>query len=232
MDFHGWSDGLALRPRDYLASGGRPLLDVVRSEGPFRGETLYLLALGTAATMARLHLAGIAGLRLGPDNVLLGPYGQASFAPGPRDSEFPSHDVRAWAEVMVFAATGQEAGPGEEPDLDRLLPALRAVVDECRRPDPECRPTAADLVAILLGRPAPPHRAAAERLLREAESRLRPHRPPAYEESLVAVPLWRRPAFLAGVALGLAVVALLAGAVVLVSALAAGNVPAGAVPHG
>ncbi|MEU6794811.1 hypothetical protein ABZ907_24200 [Nonomuraea wenchangensis] len=223
MDFHGWSGGLALQPRDYLVSG-RPLLDVVRAAGPFRGETLTELALGTAATMARLHLAGIAGLRLGPDNVLIGRYGQALFAPGPRDSEFPSNDVRAWAEVMIFAATGTEAGRGGEPGLDRLPPALRRLIGECRRPDPDARPTAAELVAVLLGRPAPGGRAQVERLLREAESRTSPYRPPAYEETLIDTPLWRRPAFLAGVVLGLAVVALLAGAVVLVSTLAAGGV--------
>ncbi|QYC38315.1 hypothetical protein Nocox_03430 [Nonomuraea coxensis DSM 45129] len=224
MEIHGWSDGLALRPRDYLPSG-RPLLDVVRAAGPFRGETLHALALGTAATMARLHLAGIAGLRLGPDNVLLGRYGQALFAPGPRDSEFPSHDVRAWAEVMIFAATGTEAGEG--PGLDRLPAALRTLVGACLQADPDARPTAAELVAGLLGRPAPGGRAQVERLLREAESRTRPYQPPAYEETLVSTPLWRRPAFLAGVALGLVVVALLAGAVVLVSALAAAPVATG-----
>ncbi|MEU4513704.1 hypothetical protein AB0G05_29750 [Nonomuraea wenchangensis] len=222
MDFHGWSGGLALQPRDYLASG-RPLLDVVRAAGPFRGETLHELALGTAATMARLHLAGIAGLRLGPDNVLIGRYGQALFAPGPRDSEFPSHDVRAWAEVMIFAATGTEAGQGGEAGLDRLPPALRTLIDECRGPDPDARPTAAELVAVLLGRPVPGGRAQVERLLREAESRTSPYRPPAYEETLIDTPLWRRPAFLAGIVLGLAVVALLTGAVVLVSSLAAGG---------
>ncbi|MEW9554517.1 hypothetical protein [Nonomuraea sp. NPDC050783] len=315
MDFHGWSGGLALRPRDYLASGGRPLLDVVRASGPFRGEELRRLALGTAATLARLHLAGLAGLRLGPGNVLIGPYGQAFFAPGPRDSEFPSHDVRAWAEVMLFAATGREprpgpgsgsglgagSGPGPGAGEEAALGGvLGAVIGECRRPDPGSRPTAAELVAALLGRPAPATRLAVERLLREADNHTRPdggphldggprseghspsdghrrfdghplpdnrlrsdgrlpfderlpfndrllfdghHRPdghdrsgglgrtpgpvqpvepvvPVYAETLMSTPLWRRPAFLAGVVLGLAVVALCTAAVVLVSALA------------
>ncbi|MFI7705834.1 hypothetical protein [Nonomuraea sp. NPDC049480] len=215
-EVHGWSDGLALRPHDYLGKG-RPLARVVRAAGPFGGEALYLLALGSAATMARLHLAGIAGLRLSPANVLIGPHGQAFFAPGPRDSEFPSQDVRDWADVIVFAATGWQAGEGEEPDLDRMLPALRAVIDECRQPDPGSRPTAVELVRILLGHSAAGHGASLEELLREAESRTRPYEPAPSEPVLVTTPTWRKPAFLAGIAIGVSIVAVAATAVVAIS---------------
>ncbi|MGN9841525.1 hypothetical protein ACTMTI_25700 [Nonomuraea sp. H19] len=216
MEFQGWTGGLALQPRDYLGRG-RPLADVVRTAGPVRGEALYLLTLGSAATMARLHLGGIAGLRLSPGNVMIGAHGQVFFAPGPRDSEFPSRDVRDWADVIMFAATGRQAGEGEEPDLDRLLPALRAVIDECRQPDPECRPTAVELVSILLGRSEPPPRATVEELLREAENRTRPYEPAPYEDVLVSTPVWREPAYLAGVAIGVLIVAFAASVVIAIS---------------
>ncbi|NUP82332.1 MAG: hypothetical protein HOV96_32800 [Nonomuraea sp.] len=225
MECQGWGGGLALRPRDYLGTG-EPLADVVRAAGPFRGEGLYRLALGTAATMARLHLTGIAGLRLSPLNVLIGPHGESSFAPGPRSSEFPASDVREWAEVILFAATGQAA---DEPDLDRLLPALRGVVDQCRRPDPGARPTAVDLVRILLGHSASARRASVRELLREAERRAGPYEPPP---PVVPAPMWRRPAFLAGVAIGVLLVAVAAFGVTAVSGYASGRLPVSAAVEG
>ncbi|TMR96386.1 hypothetical protein [Nonomuraea basaltis] len=224
METQRWSSGLALRPDDYLGQG-RPLAEFVRAAGPFKGEALYLLALGSAATMARLHLAGIAGLRLSPANVMIGPHGQAFFTAGPRDSEFPSRDVRDWADVIVFAATGRQAGEGEEPDLDRLLPALRAMIDECRQPDPGSRPTAVDLVGILLGHPGAVSRASVDDLLQEAENRTRPYEPAPYEPVLVTTPLWRRPAFFAGIAIGVLIVAVVAGAVIAIAGAARQPVP-------
>lgn len=220
MEFQGWSDGLALRPRDYLGRG-ESLADVVRAEGPYQGESLYLLALGTATTLARLHLGGIAGLRLHPGNVVIGAGGQASFAAGPRDSEFPAQDVKDWADVVVFAATGHVAGRGAEPDLDRLLPALRAVIDECRRPDAVARPTSVDLVRILLGHSSHPRGVTVHELLLEAERRTRPYEPEPPAADPAPAPLWRRPAYLAGLAVGVLAVAVAAGTVVLVSSRAA-----------
>ncbi|TMR10668.1 hypothetical protein ETD86_38710 [Nonomuraea turkmeniaca] len=212
----GWNEGRALQPHDYLG-GGRPLGDVVRAAGPVRGEALHRLALGSATAMARLHLAGIAGLRLHPGNVMIEANGQVYVAPGPRDSEFPSRDVRDWADVIVFAAAGRRAGEGEEPDLDRLLPAVRAVIDECRQADPGSRPTAVELVSILLGHSAAVSRASVDDLLREAENRLRPYEPPPYEATLVPTPLWRKPVFLAGTAIGVSIVAAAAVTVVMTS---------------
>ncbi|NBE99965.1 hypothetical protein FE391_41440 [Nonomuraea sp. KC401] len=167
MDFLGWSDGLALLPRDYLAEG-EPLVAVVQAAGPYSGEALHLLALGTAATMARLHLGGIAGLRLNPGNVMIGPEGRAFFAPGPRSSEFPSADVRDWADVIVFAATGRPVRDGERPYLGPV-PELRVVIEECRRPNALSRPAAIDVVRALLGDPWEDRRATVRELLLEAE---------------------------------------------------------------
>ncbi|MFC4118407.1 hypothetical protein [Nonomuraea zeae] len=174
MEFQGWSGGLALRPHDYLGDGAS-LGDVVRAAGPFEGEALYLFALGSAATMARLHLAGIAGLRLNPANVMIGARGQVSFAPGPRDSQFPSSDVRDWADVIVYAATGQ--WQSAEPGLDWLLPRLCMMIEDCHRRDPATRPTAVDLVHTLLGYPGTPDRDTLNDLLLEAENRTRPDEP-------------------------------------------------------
>jgi hypothetical protein len=174
MEFQGWSGGLALTPRDYVEDGDS-VADIVRAAGPIEGEALYLFALGSAATMARLHLAGIAGLRLNPRNVMIGARGQVSFAPGPRDSQFPSSDVQDWADVIVFAATGQWQGP--EPGLDWLLPRLCTMIGDCHRRDPSTRPTAVDLVHTLLGYPGTPQRATLNDLLLEAENRTRPYEP-------------------------------------------------------
>ncbi|MGW0807633.1 hypothetical protein [Nonomuraea sp. NPDC002799] len=228
MDFQGWSGGLALLPRDYLGQG-EPLGAVVQTAGPLQGEALYLFALGTAATMARLHLGGIAGLRLEPGNVMIGPRGQAFFAPGPRSSEFPSQDVRDWAGVMVFAATGRHEG--RQPDLGRVPPALHSVIDECRRQDAGARPTAVDLVRILLGRSGTTPRSSVPALLREAEQRTRSYVEPYARErrtrpyagsaprGAVAVPkaVWRRPAYLVGIAVGVLVVTVAAGAVTVIA---------------
>ncbi|MFI7104830.1 hypothetical protein ACIBK9_00825 [Nonomuraea sp. NPDC050227] len=192
MDSQGWGGGLALRPRDYLGMG-EPLADVVAAAGPYEGEALHRLALGTAATMARLHLTGIAGLRLGPHNVLVGPLGEASFAPGPRSSDLPPADVREWADVIVFAAAGPAGGghaaghagagqaggghAGGGDDLGRLPAPLRGLVDRCRRPDPAARPTAIELVRVLLGHAASARHASVRDLLREAEAWAGPHEP-------------------------------------------------------
>ncbi|MER6575060.1 hypothetical protein [Nonomuraea sp. NPDC001023] len=187
MDSQGWGGGLALRPRDYLGMG-EPLADVVAAAGPYEGEALHRLALGTAATMARLHLTGIAGLRLGPHNVLVGPLGEASFAPGPRSSDLPPADVREWADVIVFAAAGHAGHVRGGAGLDRLPPVLRGLVDRCRRPDPAARPTAIELVRVLLGHAASARHASVRDLLREAEAWAGPHEPARPEARTEARP--------------------------------------------
>ncbi|MFD0467962.1 hypothetical protein ACFQ0B_06325 [Nonomuraea thailandensis] len=99
MEFQGWSDGLALRPRDYLGKG-QTLAAAVRTAGPLGDEALHLFALGSAAAMARLHLGGIAGLRLSPGNVMIGPRGQVFLAPGRATASSPPTTSRtgpAWS---------------------------------------------------------------------------------------------------------------------------------------
>jgi hypothetical protein len=76
-------------------------------------------------------------------------------------------DVFAWASTMVFAATGQ--APFDAPhmvavvhritsadaDLSGVPPALATVVRRCFAKDPADRPTAQQVVQLLLGRPLP-----------------------------------------------------------------------------
>lgn len=78
----------------------------------------------------------------------------------------PAADMFAWAGVVVFAATGvppfgHDTIPAiirrvltEEPDLGGLEGDLREVASECLRKDPAARPSAAQALLRLLGRPA------------------------------------------------------------------------------
>ncbi|WP_248962710.1 serine/threonine protein kinase [Sphaerisporangium perillae] len=78
----------------------------------------------------------------------------------------PAVDVFAWGVTIVFAATGRPAFGSdsipavinrilnEEPDLTALEGQLRPLVTACLAKDPAQRPSAEDLVAHLMGRPA------------------------------------------------------------------------------
>ncbi|WP_049558504.1 hypothetical protein [Nonomuraea sp. SBT364] len=184
-----------------------PLAEAVRARGPYKGEALHRLALSSATALARLHVGGVSGLRLAPGTVVLGPRGQAliDWRTPSEDEDLRADDVRDWAGVVVFAATGRES------DTDDLLPpALRSVVEECRRPDAEARPSAVRLVRVLLGHSGAAPVSSVDDLLREAELRvLGPGREVAGDVA-VAAPFWRRPAFYAGVAAGAFLVVLAA----------------------
>ncbi|MGW5155644.1 hypothetical protein ACWEPN_09185 [Nonomuraea wenchangensis] len=135
-----------------MAMGGQgaTVAEFVRSSGPLRGPALDRLALACAATMARLHARGVAGLRLSEDSVALGAHGQVFIGWTPSAAAYEgavADDVRAWADLMVFAATGVRDG-----DPHVLPPALRLAVAQCRRPDWVARPRAADVLRVLLGR--------------------------------------------------------------------------------
>ena len=81
----------------------------------------------------------------------------------------PATDMFAWASVIAYAATGRtpfEAPhvmatvlriTNEQPDLNGVPEELLTVMQSCLTKDPTSRPTAQQVLAFLLGRPAPVH---------------------------------------------------------------------------
>lgn len=151
--------------RPYIVSefvAGPSLAELVAAEGPRGGNSLRIIALGTATALAALHEAGIVHGRHKPSNVLLGPDGPrlTDFGMGgalppagavgdPGDPAFcapeqlnelgteTAADVWAWGATMYHAAVG--APPfGAESDASvrqRVLyehPDLRALPDWLR----------------------------------------------------------------------------------------------------
>lgn len=132
--------------RTYLVSeyvAGPSLREVVAARGPYPCDDLYLLAVAAATALAAIHEAGVAHGALDPDAVRLTPDGPRLVGLGTgHDAEAPA-DVRAWAQVLVYAA----GGPAE---LDRALGELAAAA---LQPDPERRPAARQLLLSLLDQP-------------------------------------------------------------------------------
>jgi hypothetical protein len=140
---------------EYVA--GRSLLEVISDTGGLAAAELEALALGSAAGLASVHQAGLVHGGFGPEHVIMS-------AAGPRIIEFgitppygpatPSADMQAWAQTMVFAATGRP--PAALTDLDLLPDPLREAVTGCLAGDPALRPTARSIVLDLLDDPDPP----------------------------------------------------------------------------
>lgn len=137
------------RTRNDQATGAA-LSDFIRRSGPLSGTALHRLAWACAAAMARLHARGTAGLRLGPHSVALGTRGQVLIGweggSATWDDRAMAEDMRDWADLVVFAATGSRRG-----DPAVLPPVLRTAVEQCRHPDAAARPTAAHVLRALLG---------------------------------------------------------------------------------
>lgn len=125
--------------RPYVVSefvDGPSLLEVVPDQGPFHGDVLDRIAVGTAQGLLAIHAVGLAHQNLKPGNVLLGPSGPCvvdyaistalhagGAIPGKTTPAFqapeqfaaymtgatvePSADVFSWASTMVYAATGR-----------------------------------------------------------------------------------------------------------------------------
>ncbi|MBF8193466.1 hypothetical protein ITP53_48900 [Nonomuraea sp. K274] len=129
-----------------MGDQGATLTEFVRNGGPLRGRALHRLAVSSVAALAKLHGRGTSGLRLVPESVALGNRGQVLIGWRTGYDGAPAEDVRAWADLVVFAATGAANG-----DAALLPPALRLAVEQCRRPDPACRPEAVDVLRVLLG---------------------------------------------------------------------------------
>jgi serine/threonine protein kinase len=77
----------------------------------------------------------------------------------------PATDLFAWASVIAYAATGRTLFDGDhlmavafqilrgEPDLSGVPDELRGVLERCLVKDPALRPTAGQVLGMLLGRP-------------------------------------------------------------------------------
>ncbi|MEV0830627.1 hypothetical protein ACWDA3_47790 [Nonomuraea rubra] len=133
-----------------MGDQGATLAEFVKQAGPLRGQALHRLAVSCVAAMAKLHARGTAGIRPGKESVALGAHGQVliGWETSPAPGDLPeAEDVRAWADLVVFAATGTEDG-----DLRVLTPALRIAVQQCRLPDPAARPKSVDVLRVLLSR--------------------------------------------------------------------------------
>jgi hypothetical protein len=132
---------------------GRSLLELVAEYGVAAGPQLEALAIGMATGLASVHQAGLVHGSFGPQYVILaedGPPHVVEFGiTPPYGSATPSADMLAWAQTVVFAATGRP--PGQAVDLDVLPESLREPVQQCLELDPPERPAARGVVQFLLG---------------------------------------------------------------------------------
>ncbi len=137
---------------------GRSLLELVAEYGVATGPQLEALAIGMATGLASVHQAGLVHGSFGPQYVILaedGPPHVVEFGiTPPYGSATPSADMLAWAQTVVFAATGRP--PGGAVDLGPLPESLREPVQQCLELDPPERPAARAVVQFLLGARALP----------------------------------------------------------------------------
>jgi eukaryotic-like serine/threonine-protein kinase len=132
---------------------GPSLLEQVSTDGVRRAHDLEAVAIGMATGLASVHQAGLVHGSFGPEFVIMAPDGS------PRVVEFgitppygaatPSADMLAWAQTVVFAASGRP--PATLDDLDVLPDQLRDPVARCLDPEPAGRPAARAVVQSLLG---------------------------------------------------------------------------------
>jgi hypothetical protein len=136
---------------EYIA--GQSLLETVAADGFRRGHDLEAIAVGMATGLASVHQAGLVHGNFGPEFVIMAADGsprvvEFGITP-PYGSATPSADMLAWAQTVVFAASGRP--PATYDDLDVLPDHLRAPVEHCLEPGPGGRPSARAVVQSLLG---------------------------------------------------------------------------------
>ena len=149
---------------------GPSLLEVVAADGIRRAHELEAVALAMATGLASVHQAGLVHGNFGPEYVILATDGP------PRVVEFgitppygvatPSADMLAWAQTVVFAASGRP--PETMDDLDVLPGHIREPVQRCLDFEPTERPDARAVVLDLLGGGALPAGVLAEGARRAA----------------------------------------------------------------
>lgn len=136
---------------------GQSLLEVVAADGVRSGPELEALAIGMATGLASVHQAGLVHGSFGPQYVILPPEGpprvvEFGITP-PYGSATPSADMFAWAQTVVFAATGH---PPTGQDLAFLPDPVREPVEQCLRLNSPERPAARAVLQFLLGDGSPP----------------------------------------------------------------------------
>ena len=149
---------------------GPSLLDVVAADGVRRGQDLEAVALAMATGLASVHQAGLVHGSFGPEYVIMATDGP------PRIVEFgitppygvatPSADMLAWAQTVVFAASGRPAATID--DLNVLPGYIREPVQRCLDLESAERPAARTVVLGLLGDGALPAGVLAEGARRAA----------------------------------------------------------------
>jgi hypothetical protein len=132
---------------------GQSLLELVSADGVRRGQDLAAVAIGMATGLASVHQAGLVHGNFGPEFVIMAPGGpprvvEFGITP-PYGAATPAADMLAWAQTVVFAASGHPAATVD--DLDVLPDHLRDPVERCLDPEPAGRPAARAVVLSLLG---------------------------------------------------------------------------------
>jgi eukaryotic-like serine/threonine-protein kinase len=132
---------------------GQSLLELVSADGVRRGQDLAAVAIGMATGLASVHQAGLVHGNFGPEFVIMAPgkplrVVEFGITP-PYGTATPAADMLAWAQTVVFAASGRPAATLD--DLDILPDHLRGPVERCLDPEPADRPAARAVVQSLLG---------------------------------------------------------------------------------
>jgi hypothetical protein len=129
---------------------GRPLDELVTEHGALTGPDLHRLALGLAKALAAIHETGLSHRALRPRDILVVDGSPVVIDFAIAEPVHEAEDVRAWAEVVAYAATG-----GPDAAIPAVLePLLWSATDE----NPAARPTPAALVTAVSAldlRPAP-----------------------------------------------------------------------------